>query len=250
MPRLPSAGEAVKAQVFCRVRSGTTLSFDLPQGEAVIGRESAAGVSVPVEGVSRRHARIRWDGSAHWLEHMRSTNGTFLNGELVRREKLRHVDVVTLGRAVDLVFVVRREDFEPVKAQGITAARLVPQSGDATPIEIAQSALSRLCAPRSRSSSTATTGSPRKRIAPSKTSQSVPGPKPTQDAAPAGTKAGGATAQIGSPAVVAGGVNTRVHQRDGEIEGQLASAQLSEARRVVREHHRIVGPRGDGSAAT
>jgi pSer/pThr/pTyr-binding forkhead associated (FHA) protein len=123
----------MKAQVYCRARKGLTLTFDVAAADADIGRDSQALVSVPVEGVSRRHARITWDGKAHWLQDLKSTNGTFLNGEVVRREKLRHLDVITLGKAVNLIYVVRGEDYAPVHQQGIIAARLVPLSGDAAP---------------------------------------------------------------------------------------------------------------------
>jgi len=64
---------------------------------------------------------------------MKSTNGTFLNGEVVRRERLRHLDVITLGKAVNLIYVLRGEDYKPVHQQGIIAARLVPLSGEAAP---------------------------------------------------------------------------------------------------------------------
>jgi pSer/pThr/pTyr-binding forkhead associated (FHA) protein len=111
--------------MLCRARSGLTLTFEIPEREAFIGRERGAAVSVPVEGVSRRHARLRWDGRSHWIEDLKSTNGTFLNGEIVRESRLRHLDVVTLGKAVDLVFVVRGEGFKPVTRQGIVGARLI-----------------------------------------------------------------------------------------------------------------------------
>jgi pSer/pThr/pTyr-binding forkhead associated (FHA) protein len=123
----------MSAQMLCRARSGQTLTFEIPEREAFIGRERTAAVSVPVEGVSRRHARLRWDGRSHWIEDLKSTNGTFLNGELVKEGRLRHLDVVTLGKAVDLVFVIRGESFRPVTRQGIIAARLV---GDAEEHEV------------------------------------------------------------------------------------------------------------------
>jgi pSer/pThr/pTyr-binding forkhead associated (FHA) protein len=122
----------MKAQVYCRAREGLTLSFDVAGGDADIGRDSQAPVSVPVEGVSRRHARISWDGKSHWLQDLKSTNGTFLNGEVVRRERLRHLDVITLGKAVNLIFVVRGEDYKPVQ-QGIVAARLIALGRDPAP---------------------------------------------------------------------------------------------------------------------
>jgi len=122
-------------QLFCHVRAGVILSFKLGES-SVIGRDQANAVAVPVEGVSRMHARIRFDGKSYWLEDLKSTNGTFLNGQAVTRERLRHLDVITLGRELDLVFVVRASP-EVQKFQAIVRASLVRETGDATPYDIA-----------------------------------------------------------------------------------------------------------------
>lgn len=58
-----------------------------------------------VSGVSRHHARITRTGDAWFLEDAGSTNGTFLNGQRVVKERLGHLDVVTLGRDIDLIVV-------------------------------------------------------------------------------------------------------------------------------------------------
>jgi pSer/pThr/pTyr-binding forkhead associated (FHA) protein len=127
----------VSARLLCRVRAGVTLSFELGEKEAVLGREPSLGVALPVEGVSRRHARIKWDGKSHWIEDLRSTNGTFVNGKAVVREKLRHLDVITLGREVDLVLLARPAEAPARPALAITRASLVREGGDAAVYEIA-----------------------------------------------------------------------------------------------------------------
>jgi pSer/pThr/pTyr-binding forkhead associated (FHA) protein len=126
----------MNAQIVCRVRAGVRLSFNVKEKDAIIGRDPAAGVSLPVEGVSRQHAKIKWDGKTYWLEDLRSTNGTFLNGQAVARERLRHLDVITLGKEVDLVFLVRTVE-TPSTRPGILRAALVPESGDSAAVVIA-----------------------------------------------------------------------------------------------------------------
>ncbi len=128
-------GQGMNGQLFCRVRAGVTLSFKLG-ADAFIGRDQGNAVAVPVEGVSRNHARIRFDGKDYWLEDLKSTNGTFLNGLAVTRDRLRHLDVITLGRALDLVFVLRAA-VEVQKVQAIVRAALVREGGGAAPYEIA-----------------------------------------------------------------------------------------------------------------
>jgi len=136
MSSISPAVPALKAQVLCRARSGTTLTFTLKKDVSIVGREPGMAVAVPLEGVSRRHAKILWDGKNHWLEDLKSTNGTFLNGQLVHKERLRHLDVITLGKEVHLVFVLRSEGVALVKKQGILKASLVPGASDATPHEV------------------------------------------------------------------------------------------------------------------
>ena len=145
MSSLPPAGGAVSpeaaparpaAQVLCRVRPGVTLTFALKSDEALVGRDSGLAVAIPLDGVSRQHARIHWDGRAYWLEDLKSTNGTLLNGQRIVRERLRHLDVITLGKTAELIFVLRPVERGLVRQHGIVGASLVADSPDAIPHEI------------------------------------------------------------------------------------------------------------------
>jgi len=127
----------VSGRLLCRLRAGLTLSFELREDEAVLGREPGLAIALPAEGVSRRHARVTWDGKSHWVEDLRSTNGTFVNGHPVSREKLRHLDVVTLGKGVELVFLTSEAAAPPAQHLAIVRAQLVEQGGDGTAHEIA-----------------------------------------------------------------------------------------------------------------
>src|SRR6266849_1548046 len=100
----------MSAQILGRVRGGAPLKLDVPVPEAILGRDNSATLAVPMDGVSRRHARIVVEGDAYWLEDLGSTNGTFVNGAPVtgdKRERLRHLDVITLGREAELLFLIR-----------------------------------------------------------------------------------------------------------------------------------------------
>ncbi|HEY7923021.1 MAG TPA: FHA domain-containing protein [Vicinamibacteria bacterium] len=127
----------MSGRLVCRLRAGVTLSFELREDEAVLGREPGLAIALPAEGVSRRHARVSWDGKSHWVEDLRSTNGTFVNGHPVSREKLRHLDVVTLGKGVELVFLTSEAAAPPAPRLAIVRAQLVEQGGDGTAHEIA-----------------------------------------------------------------------------------------------------------------
>src|SRR5207247_2966378 len=95
------------AQVRCRLRPGVTLTFTLKSDESLVGRDSGLAVAIPLDGVSRQHARIYWDGRAYRLEDPKSTNGTLLNGRRILRDRLRHLDVITLGKTAEVIFVMR-----------------------------------------------------------------------------------------------------------------------------------------------
>ena len=88
-------------------RTGRVAGHDMVVSAAMrIGAAADNDFRIGLAGVSRHHARIVKEGDAYWLEDAGSTNGTFLNGQRVSaRERLRHLDVITLGRDVDLITV-------------------------------------------------------------------------------------------------------------------------------------------------
>lgn len=78
--------------------AGREFVFD--QGSVVIGRTSECDVVLYDPGVSRKHARIFSEGEAYFVEDMGSSNGTKLNGEIVKKAPLSDGDAVTLGPVV------------------------------------------------------------------------------------------------------------------------------------------------------
>jgi len=131
------AAPTMKAEIRARLRKGRPSRFDVKADGSVLGRDDAAAVPIPLDGVSREHARIKWDGKGWWLEDLKSTNGTFVNGEKVLREKLQHLDVISLGRKADVVFLLRSMDAQaPATRPGVVRAALV-DAEDGTVYEIA-----------------------------------------------------------------------------------------------------------------
>jgi pSer/pThr/pTyr-binding forkhead associated (FHA) protein len=98
-------------------RTGVTAGQDfVVTDNAQVGASPENEIRIIAQGVSRKHARIFRENNQFWLEDVGATNGTFLNGSRIQKEPLRHLDVVTLGRAVDLIFLQRDRE-EPIAAR-------------------------------------------------------------------------------------------------------------------------------------
>lgn len=79
--------------------------FELTQAEIVLGRDPGLDLVFNLTAVSRRHARLTLRGDSYFLEDLGSSNGTFLNGELVTvATPLNPGDQISLGHAVTLLF--------------------------------------------------------------------------------------------------------------------------------------------------
>ncbi len=86
-------------------RGAAVLTGEVCPAETPIhlGRDTACEVVIPDPAVSRRHARLRWQGAELLLEDLGSTGGTFCNGARIERSALRAGDVVRFGRHVEYV---------------------------------------------------------------------------------------------------------------------------------------------------
>src|SRR5262249_19271313 len=77
--------------------------------DVVIGRGDACDVVLAIDGVSGKHARLYLKDGVPWIEDLRSTNGTFLNGQRVTQATiLKNGDRLRFDKAeFDLVAPVQ-----------------------------------------------------------------------------------------------------------------------------------------------
>ena len=67
-------------------------------GSTVIGRGDQANLRLPDVGISRRHARLDFDGGQVVLTDLGSTNGTMVNGTRIYGETaLSDGDIISFG---------------------------------------------------------------------------------------------------------------------------------------------------------
>ncbi len=72
--------------------------FALDKERLVIGRKPENDIQVDNLAVSGQHAAIITILSDSFLEDLDSTNGTFVNGKLIKKHALKHGDIVTVGK--------------------------------------------------------------------------------------------------------------------------------------------------------
>ena len=74
--------------------------FNLNRPQIIIGRSSKADIQIDQEAVSRNHCKIMNTGNAIMLRDMGSTNGTYVNDEMIDEYVLRDGDFIKVGRCI------------------------------------------------------------------------------------------------------------------------------------------------------
>ncbi|MGE0761279.1 MAG: FHA domain-containing protein, partial [Pirellulaceae bacterium] len=113
--------------------------FDLNQEVVSLGRDSANVIQLHDSEVSRRHAELRFQDGRYQLVDLSSSNGTFVNDQLVTEHELESGDRVLIGRTL-LIFTRVEEsssvnlasDVDIVRRTGLEAnSRIVRSMGQA-----------------------------------------------------------------------------------------------------------------------
>ena len=85
------------AKLIINPQMPSRKEIDLPKAGLSIGRDPTNDVVIPDALVSRRHARILYDGREYLFHDCESSNGSLLNGDRVSERKLSDGDVLWLG---------------------------------------------------------------------------------------------------------------------------------------------------------
>jgi diguanylate cyclase (GGDEF)-like protein len=103
--------------------------YKLKGERAVLGRGDRADIRVVDDGVSREHAAVERHDGKLVLVDLKSTNGTFLNGERVPRKDLSDGDKISIGSNTILKFTYQdradehyqKQLFESALRDGLTS---------------------------------------------------------------------------------------------------------------------------------
>ena len=86
------------AKLLVKLHGQGSRSIDLTTDSFTIGRKPDNDLPIDDHTVSSRHAKIVRVQSVYFLEDLKSTNGTTVNGKPVERAQLHDADVITIGQ--------------------------------------------------------------------------------------------------------------------------------------------------------
>jgi len=69
----------------------------LEEGQHHLGRSEDNEICLPSSKVSKRHALIIVKGSQAAIVDLGSSNGTFVNGILIKKQRLQFEDLISIG---------------------------------------------------------------------------------------------------------------------------------------------------------
>ncbi len=102
-PTSPAAPRPGGRSYVLRFISGKYQGGEFPiaaDKQILIGRSSDLDMVLVEDMVSRKHARIAMQADQIWIEDLGSTNGTFVNGEKIKRARLKEGDRVLIGTSI------------------------------------------------------------------------------------------------------------------------------------------------------
>ena len=116
----------MKVQLVLFNPGGTTKTFDLPGKVVSIGRRRECDLCIPLMVVSRRHCQLNCDDSGLKIHDLKSTNGTYVNGNRIDVNEVELIagDKIEVG---PVTFIVQ------IDGQGVDADSAV---SEITPDEI------------------------------------------------------------------------------------------------------------------
>lgn len=86
------------AKLLVKLQGQGSRTIEMSNDSFTIGRKAGNDLQIDDHTVSGQHAKIVKIQSVYFLEDLKSTNGTSVNGKQVERHQLRDADVITIGQ--------------------------------------------------------------------------------------------------------------------------------------------------------
>jgi len=96
---------AANFQFVMRSGPNTGKTYPLEAPEIIIGRDASNGIAINDAEISRKHAKLSLHGFAYVIQDLGSTNGTFVNRQLISGTQVLNAgDTVSFGENVVLLY--------------------------------------------------------------------------------------------------------------------------------------------------
>ena len=118
-PAVATAGLKPERQLILTVLAGPQMGWSrvMDRSEIVVGRGEGSDLLLNDQGLSRRHCRLVLEGSEVFIEDLESSNGTFVDGQLVKgRMPLGEGARIHIGRHT-VLSLARRDPLEQMAAR-------------------------------------------------------------------------------------------------------------------------------------
>jgi pSer/pThr/pTyr-binding forkhead associated (FHA) protein len=86
------------AKLYLKFENSVLKEITMSQAPTTIGRLPDNTIQIDNLAVSGHHARITWENDHYEVEDLGSLNGTYVNSERIGKAKLRHCDMVKIGK--------------------------------------------------------------------------------------------------------------------------------------------------------
>ena len=86
------------AKLLVKLHGQGSRSIELTGDQFTIGRKTDNDLPIEDHTVSSRHAKLVRVQSVYFIEDLKSTNGTAVNGKPIERAQLHDADVITIGQ--------------------------------------------------------------------------------------------------------------------------------------------------------
>ena len=97
-----------------RFLNGKLAGQEIPlqEGDYILGRGEDCQITVPDEGISKKHAKLLVDQQGVFIKDLNSSNGTFLNGVKIQESDIQKKDKISVCKTTF--------DIVEAKAQNVT----------------------------------------------------------------------------------------------------------------------------------
>jgi FHA domain len=84
--------------------------FTLAEGDNTVGRSADCDHVLPVEGISKKHLQVTVNGNTAYAEDLGSSNGTIVNGKIIKKVTLKDGDKIALPNLIlQVVYVLEKK---------------------------------------------------------------------------------------------------------------------------------------------